>query len=215
MVFRISKELIFPNPRLGDPNGMIAVGGDLSVARLQLAYRHGIFPWFSFRRWDEPAWYCPMDRFVIFPSEIHVSHSMRALINKNKYRVSINKDFDGVIRGCSTVDNRYHMRGAWLGEDIIEAYTELHKMGWAASVEVWDGEELVGGLYGVTVNGCFMGESMFSRVPSASKLALIGLARHLESMGWKMIDCQFETPHLRSMGGRYIDYDEYMEILNR
>ncbi len=215
MIYRLPEELIFPDPHMGEPDGMLAVGGDLSVDRLLLAYSHGIFPWFSFRDCVEPVWYCPMERFVIFPHEVHVSHSMKSLINKGQYRVSINEDFHGVINGCRTVDNRYHMEGAWLGPEIVKAYTALHNLGMAASVEVWEGEHLVGGLYGVTINGVFIGESMFSRVPSASKLALIGLAQHLEMLGWKMIDCQIETPHLKSMGARYIPYDEYMEILNR
>lgn len=215
MVFRIPKdELIFPDPHLAEDDGLLCIGGDLSPERLILAYHHGIFPWFSFRDRHSPHWYCPKQRFVIFPDEIHVSHSMRTLINKGKYRVSINQDFDGVIHGCSLAQNRIDMEGAWLGDDIIEAYTALHRMGWAASVEVWDEEDhLVGGLYGVTVNGCFIGESMFSLVPSASKLALIGLAYHMQDMGWKLIDCQLETPHLRSMGARFIPYDDYMSIL--
>lgn len=216
MVYRLPDDcIVFPDPHEGEPDGMIAVGGDLSLPRLELAYNNGIFPWFSFRDWDEPVWYCPLERFVIFPSEVHVSHSMKSLINKEQYRVSINEDFSGVINGCRTVDDRYNMPGAWLGPEIVKAYTMLHNLGMAASVEVWDGDTLVGGLYGVTVNGVFIGESMFSRVPSASKLALIGLARHLEYLGWKMIDCQIETPHLKSMGGRYISYEEYMEILRR
>ena len=218
MVYRIPKdELIFPDPHLCDESdGLLCVGGDLSPERLILAYSHGIFPWFSFRDWDEPQWFCPMQRFVLFPEEIHVSHSMRTLINKQQYRVSINGDFDGVIHGCSQAQGRVDMDGAWLGEDIINAYTELHRRGFAASVEVWNEKDrLVGGLYGVTINGCFMGESMFSLMPSASKLALIGLAYHMQDLGWKMIDCQLETPHLRSMGARFIPYDEYMEILKR
>lgn len=218
MYYRIPNDkLIFPDPHLCDePSGLLCVGGDLSPERLILAYHHGIFPWFAFEYWDEPRWYCPMQRFVIFPEKIHVSHSLRSLINKQTYRVSINNDFDSVIRGCSEVDHRVDMDGAWLGEEIIQAYTALHHMDYAASVEVWDNEgRLVGGLYGVTINGCFMGESMFSLVPNASKLALVGLARHMQDLGWKMIDCQFETPHLRSMGGQFISYDEYIEILNR
>ena len=164
----------------------------------------------------EPHWYCPMQRFVIFPNEIHVSHSMRSLINKQLYRVSINEDFDGVIHGCSLAQDRINQNGAWLGDEIIEAYTALHNMSYAASVEVWDDKgRLVGGLYGVTINDCFIGESMFSLVPSASKLALIGLAYHLQDLGWKMIDCQLETPHLRSMGARFIPYDDYITLLNR
>ena len=217
MVFHIPKdELIFPDPHLGDEDGLLCIGGDLNPERLILAYHHGIFPWFPFRNWGEPHWYCPMQRFVIFPNEIHVSHSMRSLINKQQYRVSINEDFDGVIHGCSLAQDRINQNGAWLGDEIIEAYTALHNMSYAASVEVWDDKgRLVGGLYGVTINDCFIGESMFSLVPSASKLALIGLAYHLQDLGWKMIDCQLETPHLRSMGARFIPYDDYITLLHR
>ena len=139
---------------------------------------------------------------------------MRSLINKKLYHVTINKDFEAVIRGCSQAQGRIDMDGAWLGQEMMQSYTELHRHDYAASVEVWDKDErLVGGLYGVTVNGCFMGESMFSLVPSASKLALIALAQHMQQIGWKMIDCQLETPHLRSMGAQFISYDQYMRIL--
>ena len=134
MIYRIGKELIFPQPVDVEPDGLLCVGGDLSVDRLLLAYSHGIFPWFSFRDYDEPLWYCPQERFVIFPNEIHVSHSMRTLINKGKYDVSIGDDFDGVIRGCQKADGRYDSEGAWLSEDIIRAYTELHRQNLAQSV---------------------------------------------------------------------------------
>ena len=221
-VFRLSDDLWFPDPHLGEDDGLVAVGGDLSVERLLLAYSNGFFPWFSFRNWDEPHWYCPMDRFVIFPDEIHVSHSMRQLINQQRYVVTINNDFEAVIRNCSTVAGRNDEYGAWLGPQMIEAYTNLHKLGYATSVEVWESKEastssesrtLVGGLYGVTIRNAFFGESMFSLVPSASKLALIYLAKTMQKNGGVLIDVQFETPHLRSMGGRYISYEEYMEIL--
>ena len=205
MVFRIGKELAFPDPRYGDEDGLIAVGGDLSADRLLLAYSNGIFPWYSFRDRPEIMWYCPMRRFVIFPPEIHVSHSMRNLMNRRQYSVGFNE----VIEACSRL--RYDEEGAWLGEDMVAAYKELHRQGFAASVEVWDsGEKLVGGLYGVAIGRCFFGESMFSLVPGASKLALIYLARLMEERGGMVIDCQFETPHLKSMGGRYISYGEYM-----
>ena len=147
----------------------MAVGGDLSVDRLLFAYSYGFFPWFSFRDYIEPLWFCPLQRFVIFPNEIHVSHSMQQLLKKNPYRIT---------------------------------------------VEVWEGSQLVGGLYGVTLGRAFFGESMFSLVPNASKLALIFLARMLEAHGGRVIDCQFETPHLRTMGGRFIPYEEYMKIIN-
>ena len=218
-VFQLDDKLWFPDPHLGEEDGLVAVGGDLSTDRLLLAYSNGFFPWFSFRHREEPLWYCPLQRFVIFPKEIHISHSMRQLINQNRYMLSINKDFEGVIHGCATAQNRDTEDGAWLGPDIIEAYTELHRQGFAASVEVWEKQEtderLVGGLYGVNLGRAFFGESMFSLVPSASKLALIHLARMFEILGGLMIDCQFETPHLRSMGGRYIPYEEYISIIRR
>lgn len=215
MVFQLSDEMVFPDPHLGEEDGLLAVGGDLSEERLLLAYSYGIFPWFSFRDWPYPAWHCPLQRFVIFPDEIHISHSMRTLMNKRVYKVTFNRDFDGVIEGCCKVDDRYHQKGAWLGEEMITAYRHLNRQGYASSVEVWDARgELVGGLYGVVMGPCFIGESMFSMVPNASKLALISLAQVMSRIGGKMIDCQLETPHLKSMGGRFISYDEYLEILN-
>lgn len=213
MVFQLDKNLWFPDPHLGEDDGLVAVGGDLSVDRLLLAYSHGFFPWFSFHNRKEPLWYCPLQRFVIFPKEIHISHSMKQLFKKGDFCLTINKDFEGVIKGCATAQNRNKEEGAWLGPDIIKAYTELYRQGFAASVEVWQGEQLVGGLYGVSFGKAFFGESMFSLVPSASKLALIHLARMFEQLGGLLIDCQFETPHLRSMGGRFIPYEEYMQII--
>ena len=222
MVYQLDDDLWFPDPRQADEDGCLAVGGDLSIDRLLLAYQHGIFPWFSFRDSDEPVWYCPHERFVIFPNEIHISHSMRTLLNKKKYTFSLNEDFEGVIQNCSKL--RYEEEGAWLGEDIIKAYTELHRQGFAASVEVWGrnendnenekGKRLVGGLYGVNIGSAFFGESMFSLVPSGSKLALIYLAKTMQELGGGIIDCQLKTAHLESMGGRYISYDEYMKLIS-
>ena len=215
-VFQLDDKLWFPDPHFGEEDGLVAVGGDLSVDRLLLAYSNGFFPWFSFRNREEPLWYCPLQRFVIFPREIHVSHSMRQIFRQNRYRVTINKDFDGVIRGCATAQNRNEEEGAWLGPKIIEAYTELHRQGFAASVEGWDQDDrLVGGLYGVNLGRAFFGESMFSLVPNASKIALIYLARYFGQLGGVMIDCQLETPHLRSMGGRYIPYEEYCALIRK
>lgn len=214
-VWRLDKDILaFPDPHYGEEDGLIAVGGDLSVDRLLLAYSNGIFPWYGFKERREIMWYCPMDRFVIFPENIHVSHSMRTLINHRTYHVTFNKAFNNVIRGCSQVDGRYNERGAWLGKDMINAYERLHEQGFAASVDVWDKDnQLVGGLYGVTIGRSFFGESMFSLVPSASKLALIYLAHMMNDRGGKLIDCQFETPHLKSMGGEHIPYDRYMGII--
>ena len=214
-VFQLDKDLWFPDPHLGEDDGLVAVGGDLSVDRLLLAYSNGFFPWFSFQHQKEPLWYCPMERFVIFPNEIHVSHSMRQLIGRHELDVTLNHDFEGVIRGCATAQNRDKEEGAWLGEQMIAAYTELHRQGFAASIEVWQDHRLVGGLYGVNIGSAMFGESMFSLVPNASKLALIFLARYFEEKNGKIIDCQFETPHLRSMGGRFIPYDEYLSIISQ
>ncbi len=217
MVYRLSEEIAFPDPRLGNPDGLLAVGGDLSVERLLLAYSYGIFPWYGFRESDI-QWWCPMDRFVIFPKEIHISHSMRQMLNKGIYSFTMNRCFDRVIRTCGEVDGRNTHAGAWLGPDIIEAYTRLHEQKFVMSVEVWEGkpedDKLIGGLYGVTINRCFMGESMFSLAPSGSKLALIALTKIMDDVGGLMIDCQFETPHLLSMGGRHITYDEYLKLLH-
>lgn len=213
MVFQLDEELAFPDPRYGEEDGWLAVGGDLSIDRLLLAYSHGIFPWYSFRDQPEILWYCPLQRFVIFPDEIHISHSMRQMMRSGKYTLTINRRFGEVIRHCSEL--RYEEEGAWLGEDMIRAYTRLHDQGFAASVETWDsGGQLVGGLYGVCIGNSFFGESMFSLVPSASKLALIHLAQTYARSGG-LIDCQFETPHLRSMGGRFIPYGEYMDIISK
>ena len=220
-VYQLNEDLWFPDPHEGESDGLIAIGGDLSVNRLVLAYCHGIFPWFSYKE-QIPLWFCPMVRYVIFPHEIHISHSMRQLLRNTHYEITINQDFEGVIRGCSMAGGRHLERGAWLGPDMIQAYTRLHQLGFAASVEVWEPstdeagceKRLVGGLYGVVLRNAFFGESMFSLVPNASKLALIHLAQTLAEIGAHFIDCQLETPHLRSMGARPISYDEYMRILN-
>lgn len=217
MIFELDDEILaFPHPELpmlDDPNGMVAIGGDLSVERLLLAYEHGFFPWYAFR-YKDIQWYCPRERFVIFPDEVHVSHSMRTLMNKHIYHVTFNTAFDQVIRACGTVDGRINEAGAWLGDDIIEAYTKLHQLGRARSVEVWHGNELAGGLYGVTSGSGFVGESMFSREPNTSKLALIALARKMQEHGGSLIDCQIHTPHLESLGARFISYKDYITALH-
>lgn len=214
----------FPDPLFypPDPNGRFCYGGELTPQWLVLAYSHGIFPWFAFRWYEKPVWYCPMDRFVIFPREIHISHSMRTLINKEELDITFDNCFEQVVNHCSKagVDHhdgtsRVNESGAWLGEDMIKAYTDLHDLGYAMSVETWKDGELIGGLYGVTIGHCFFGESMFSLKPNSSKMALIALAEALSLYDDSLIDCQFETPHLLSMGGRHISYEEYMTILRK
>lgn len=227
-------EISFPDPTKGDEDGFFAVGGDLSVDRLLLAYSYGIFPWYAYRIEDtheslinpetgEPyiQWWCPMQRFVIFPKEIHISKSMRHEFRKvadGEIKVSINQAFSDVMDCCASMScgqNRDELEGAWLSDEIKDAYSELHEMGYAASIEVWDKDDnLIGGLYGVNVGNGFYGESMFSLKPNASKIALICLAKLLEHKGFALIDCQFETAHLKSMGGRYISYEEYLKLIH-
>ena len=211
MIFDLSRTTEFPDPRFGHPSGLYAVGGDLSPERLIKAYPRGIFPWYAFRD-DQIQWWAPHRRFVIFADEIHISHSMRNLMNKKTLTCSINEDFEGVINGCGMVDGRMMEENAWLGPELTETWIKLNRRGYAKSVEVWDEDEyLVGGLYGFVSGGCFIGDSMFSLVPSASKLALIHLARHMKAQGGIFIDCQLRTEHLESMGARYIPYDEYLQ----
>lgn len=213
MIYRLDKDNVcFPDPHSAYSNGLLAVGGDLTPEWLLLAYSHGIFPWFDYKKSDI-IWYCPQDRFVIFPKEIHVSHSMKQVIKQNLYRVTFNAAFGEVIENCSKAQGRDQENGAWLGGRMIPAYKKLREMEYAMSVEVWKENELVGGLYGVTIGKNFFGESMFSLAPNASKLALIRLAQLVEQVGG-IIDCQFETPHLLSMGGRHIPYDEYRQYIN-
>lgn len=220
MIYDLDEECLpgFPDPRHGEPGGLFAVGADISPERMRTAYSWGILPWYPWR-YEKPVWYCPMERFVIFPEEIHISHSMRTLLNKNRYRFSVNMDFEGVVRGCSEGgrgEHRMEHECSWLGEEMIKTALSLYRSGDAASVEVWDEDgNLVGGLYGIIAGHIFCGESMFSRVPSGSKLALIALAKYIdrEDCPWgiiTLIDCQFETPHLKSMGGRSISYKEYL-----
>ena len=207
MIFRLTDELIFPDPHLAEPSGLLAVGGDLRPERIILAYENGIFPWYSP---GEPIlWYATDPRFVLFPEEIKRSKSMKSLINKKIYEVTVNKDFSSVIEACSKM-KRYDQNGTWITDDMIDAYTQLHQQNIAKSIEVWDGDELVGGLYGLELNNCFFGESMFHRKSNTSKIALIYLCSNFD---FKIIDCQTHTPHLESMGGRMISLAEFRETI--
>ena len=207
MVFQLNRKLIFPDPALADDDGLLAVGGDLSEARLLLAYSLGIFPWYSS---GEPIlWFSPHQRFVLYPGNLHISHSMRQLIKSNKYEVRWNTSFAEVIAHCAKVP-RKGQRGTWINKDMISAYNHLHKSGAAQSVEVWFEGKLIGGLYGVAVGEVFCGESMFSLLPNASKLALIALC---QSNLYKLIDCQMPTPHLEKMGAGFISRKEFMDML--
>ena len=210
MIFQLDRCTDFPDPRYGNEDGFYAVDGEVTPERLAAAYPLGIFPYFAFR-YRPVIWWAPQERFVIFPEEVHVSHSMRNLMNKKRFHCTINEAFPEVIASCADTDDRIDEDNAWLGPELLDTWMELHDMGHAKSVEVWEGEDLVGGLYGFVCGRAFIGDSMFSLEPSASKLALIHLARYMQAQGGGLIDCQLETPHLKSMGGRYISYDEYLE----
>lgn len=208
-VYRLKEgEVSFPNPRLAEKDGLLAVGGDLSVERLLLAYCNGIFPWYN--PGEEILWWCPKKRFLIFPGEIHISHSMKKHIKKHKDEIRLNRDFQDTMHRCRL---KREEDGTWIGDDMERAYLTLHKEGYAASVEAFEDGELAGGLYGVAIGRCFFGESMFSDKENGSKIALVGLAGLLKKQGFFFIDCQFYTPHLESMGGRYIDWEEYTRLL--
>ena len=210
MIFQLDRCTDFPDPRYGNEDGFYAVDGEVTPERLAAAYPLGIFPYFAFR-YRPVIWWAPQERFVIFPEEVHVSHSMRNLMNKKRFHCTINEAFPEVIASCADTDDRIDEDNAWLGPELLDTWMELHDMGHAKSVEVWEGEDLVGGLYGFVCGQAFIGDSMFSLEPSASKLALIHLARYMQAQGGGIIDCQLETPHLKSMGARYISYDEYLE----
>lgn len=185
------------------------------MPRLMLAYANGIFPWYAYKKYEEPYWCCPLERFVIRPEEVHVSHSMRTLMNKKRFRVAFDEDFVGVMQHCRYVNQRDDDYNAWLGQHMVDAYVPLFEKGMAHSVEIWDGDQLMGGLYGTQISKeVFVGESMFSLKPNGSKLALIALARRLQEQGTVLIDCQCHTPHLESMGGRFLPYEAYIGILH-
>lgn len=207
MIFRLDERLLFPEPGLAEPDGLLAVGGDLSPQRLLLAYQNGIFPWYSD---DTPIlWYSPHERFVLYPQELKISKSMRQVLRSGKFTVTADTCFNEVIMACSTVP-REGQDGTWITADMKAAYNQLHAEGYAHSVEIWLDKELVGGIYGVQVGRVFCGESMFSRVSNASKTALIHLCK---SKQFELIDCQVYTEHLESMGARMISREQYMDVL--
>ena len=207
----LTKELIFPDVKKTDKRGVLAFGGDLSPERLILAYKSGIFPWFNI---DEPViWWAPNPRMVLFPNEFMVSKSMKKIIDKNIFQITYNQNFREVITNCQQI-NRNDQNGTWITNDLIEAYYKLHELGFAKSIEVWQKNELVGGLYGIDLGHVFCGESMFSKVSNASKFAFINLVNDLKSKNYQLLDCQIHNNHLESLGCREISRDDFMDILN-
>jgi leucyl/phenylalanyl-tRNA--protein transferase len=211
MLFALDKELIFPPVHLAEPDGLLAIGGDLSTERLLLAYRNGIFPWYE---GDHILWWCPDPRFALIPSELKISKSMQQLIKRETFTFTIDRAFTEVISNCKTVPRR-GQDGTWITEDVREAYTRLHKAGYAHSAEVWQGDELVGGLYGVCLGHVFFGESMFSKVSNASKYAFISYVEHLKTEDVQLIDCQVYTAHLESLGARMMARQNFVQMLKK
>lgn len=202
----LSEKIEFPPYEDASPEGVLAIGGDLSPERLMYAYRRGIFPWYSE---EYPIlWHCPSERMVLFPDELKVSKSMKQVMKKERFRITENQAFEEVIQNCKTIFRKEEF-GTWITDEMEQAYIKLHKLGHARSIEIWQEDELVGGLYGIELGDVFCGESMFSKVSNTSKLAFIHLARS----GYKLIDCQVYNDHLASLGAREIDRDEFLEYL--
>lgn len=203
-------EISFPDPKQYHPkDGLIAFGGDLSVERIWFAYQLGIFPWFNTD--EEILWWCPDPRFVLFPKEIKVSKSMRKILKNKTFSFTENQSFEEVIRNCSTI-TRKDQDGTWLSEEMIQAYIKLHHLGKAKSVEVWQGKELIGGLYGLDLGTVFCGESMFTKISNASKAGFIWFTENHKEK-YNVIDCQIYTKHLSSLGAREIPKMEFLSYL--
>lgn len=207
----LTDKLEFPDYSLADSHGLLAIGGDLSTERLKLAYKKGIFPWYNE---SEPVlWWFPDPRFVLFPEELKVSKSMKKIFRDKVFTITENRAFNQVITNCRHI-YRPGQNGTWITDDIMAAYTELHKEGWAKSIEVWQDGELVGGLYGIDLGDVFCGESMFARVSNASKAGFIWFAQKYADK-YKLIDCQIYTPHLESLGAKSISAQEFLEFLEK
>ena len=209
-MYYLSSDLFFPPVSEANWDGVLAIGGDLSLERLQLSYKSGIFPWFE--EGEPIMWWSPNPRMVLFLDELIVSKSMRNILNRNIFNVTFNQNFRDVIRNCQNIE-RDGQNGSWITNEMIEAYCKLHEVGIAKSVEVWQDKVLVGGLYGIDLGHVFCGESMFSIVSNASKVAFIALVNQLKKEDYKLLDCQVYNPHLESLGCREIDRTDFMEIL--
>ncbi|MBW1695517.1 MAG: leucyl/phenylalanyl-tRNA--protein transferase [Deltaproteobacteria bacterium] len=211
-VYLLSDELVFPPPALARKDGLLAVGGDLNPDRLLLAYRLGIFPWYS--EGEPILWWSPDPRLVLYPGELRISKSLKKVIRRGVFRLSMDTAFEPVIRECAVVRSERGER-TWITEEMIESYCKLHQSGFAHSVEVWQGRLLAGGLYGVSLGKCFFGESMFTRINNASKVALVGLTAYLKANAFDFIDCQVTTGHLLRIGAREIPRHEFLKQLRR
>ncbi|HWR94611.1 MAG TPA: leucyl/phenylalanyl-tRNA--protein transferase [Flavobacterium sp.] len=209
-MYLLTQELFFPPVETTSVHGILAIGGDLSTERLLLAYQNGIFPWYN--QGDPITWWAPKKRMVLFLEDLMISKSMQKIITKNVFQVTFNQNFREVILNCSNI-KRDGQSGTWITNEMIESYCKLHELGIAKSVEVWQNKELVGGLYGVDLGHVFCGESMFSKVSNASKMAFIALVNKLKKENYKLLDCQVHNSHLESLGCKEIDRDIFMKIV--
>lgn len=213
VIFQLAKapDYRFPDVEYAGPEGLLAVGGDLNSERLLAAYRNGIFPWYSE---DQPIlWWSPDPRAVLLPGDLKISRSLRKTVRKNIFRMTLDQQFSKVIQACANTPRGDTEIGTWITPEMMDAYIKLHEIGYAHSVEVWHGDELVGGLYGVSIGKAFFGESMFSRMTDASKVGFCFLVRQLEKWGYDFIDCQVESAHLASLGARSIPREQFVAML--
>lgn len=210
-IWQLDKTLWFPSPNLAlkEPNGLLAFGGDLSPERLLLAYQQGIFPWFN--EDEPPLWWSPAPRMVLYPADLKISRSLNKRLKREEFQISFDTCFAQVINQCAI--SRQATTGTWISADIQTAYNQLHQQGYAHSVEVWQDKQLVGGLYGLALGGIFFGESMFSQVSDASKVALVKLSQHLQQQGFSLIDCQVYSDHLASLGAAEISRELFLQTL--
>lgn len=208
----MSRRIEFPPPEQATPDGLLAIGGDLSIDRLLLAYRQGIFPWYS--EGDPILWWCPDPRMILVPDEFHVSRSLRRTIKRGTFRITADTAFEAVIDACAKPAGPAR-DSTWITREMRRAYIALHEAGYAHSVEAWHDGELAGGLYGVSLGACFFGESMFSKESDASKVALHRLVEFGRRQGWPFIDCQVPNEHLRSLGAREIPRRQFLDTLAR
>ena len=209
-MFHLGEEFIFPNPRNADVHGIVAYGGDLNPFRILEAYKLGIFPWFESDQ--NLMWWSPDPRMILYTDKFKVSKSFKSFLKKINYKVTFNKDFELVINSCANI-KRINQKGTWITEGLIKSFIDLHKMGKAISVEVWEDDDIVGGLYGLDLDDVFCGESMFSKSSNASKIALYYLTKELRKNNYRFIDCQVPSEHLKSLGGEIISRSNFLDLL--
>ena len=209
-MFQLGEDYIFPHPSNADKHGIVAYGGDLNPLRILEAYKSGIFPWFESDQ--NLMWWSPDPRMILYTDKFKVSKSFKAFLKKSNYKVTFNKDFELVINSCANI-KRINQKGTWITEGLIKSFIDLHKMGKALSVEIWEDDDLVGGLYGLDLDDVFCGESMFSKSSNASKIALYYLTKELKKNNYRFIDCQVPSEHLKSLGGEVISRSNFLDLL--